>query len=345
MTVLGVPGNCLILRVYHAKRRQTTTHIFIMALAWADILACLLSILTAASQVMMLAGTPIPRAVDNAIVYIKAVPLTVSLFITVMIAIDRYDCTCRSLRRVLNQRRAKMAVLCSLVFSVLFSIPFVLGYVYPYNVVIQKTGIATQYLSFVMAVSSVTFCYGNVYWKIRQHVRVGVTESTATKAPPSNSTSETMSAAIVLRTQTVNVADRSLLGESSGGAASSSAPALDAWQPRETADAADTPRRVPPGRQLKGGRSLNANLQRKTTRMLFITSVVFLLTWLPYWIYLAVYMAALSGAQIDPAVFNVFLYLIYTVYVNNVVNPFIYGLANSRFRKDCLDVIRKLKRC
>ncbi|XP_038054710.1 trace amine-associated receptor 7e-like [Patiria miniata] len=84
-----------------------------------------------------------------------------------------------------------------------------------------------------------------------------------------------------------------------------------------------------------------AVLQRKTTSILFITSVVFLLTWLPYWIRVAGTFASYS----DPVFHMIFRHLFVTLYVNNAVNPLIYGLANRRFRKDCKAFLNKSKLC
>ena len=96
------------------------------------------------------------------------------------------------------------------------------------------------------------------------------------------------------------------------------------------------------------GRTQKANtaiLQRKTTTMLFATSMIFLFTWLPYWIYIAVTFALSSGLSINPLFVKILHETYLILYINNAINPLIYGLANRRFRKDCSEVLRKIKLC
>ena len=86
------------------------------------------------------------------------------------------------------------------------------------------------------------------------------------------------------------------------------------------------------------------SLQRKTTHMLFMTSVVFMLTWLPQAVYVGTKLAGSGSSSNDggpvsaDAVFN----LKPVLFLNNVVNPLIYGIANRRFRQACIDVLRKI---
>ena len=90
---------------------------------------------------------------------------------------------------------------------------------------------------------------------------------------------------------------------------------------------------------------VNTVLQRKTTKMLLITSVVFVLTWLPYYIFVVMVFADYGGADINPRLLQILKNLAVVIFVNNAVNPLIYGIANRRFRKDCREVLRKIKLC
>ena len=86
-------------------------------------------------------------------------------------------------------------------------------------------------------------------------------------------------------------------------------------------------------------------LQRKTTKMLLVTSVVFLLTWLPYWIYIALYLISNGDKHAYPLFYKIIDELSIILFINNAVNPLIYGIANRRFRKECRDVLNKIKLC
>ncbi|KAK7098897.1 hypothetical protein V1264_003114 [Littorina saxatilis] len=66
-------------------------------------------------------------------------------------------------------------------------------------------------------------------------------------------------------------------------------------------------------------------MHRRTARMLFLCSVVFLLTWLPFWV----------------DVFNHThrLFLRYLFFLGNASNPLVYGIANPHFRRSFLKLL------
>ncbi|XP_033643570.1 gastrin/cholecystokinin type B receptor-like [Asterias rubens] len=84
----------------------------------------------------------------------------------------------------------------------------------------------------------------------------------------------------------------------------------------------------------------NAVLHRRTTKMLFVTSVVFLLSWLPFWL------ASLVSqfGQFDNQEIQYILQslILKTLFINNAVNPIIYSLANRRFREESGRELRKI---
>ena len=88
---------------------------------------------------------------------------------------------------------------------------------------------------------------------------------------------------------------------------------------------------------------MKAVMQRSVTRMLLITSVVFILMWLPYWIYVSLRLVQLKGGDIGEDVITMMYHFAIFVPFNSVVNPVIYGMANKRFRKDCTEFFRKVR--
>ena len=62
--LIGVPGNCLILRVYWTKTRKTSTNILIMALAWVDLFVCLLRLPRISVKVLELSGKNVSQVFD-----------------------------------------------------------------------------------------------------------------------------------------------------------------------------------------------------------------------------------------------------------------------------------------
>ena len=56
MFLVGVPGNCLILRVYWNKTRKTSTNVLIMALKWTDLSVRLLRFRQIAIEALWMNG-------------------------------------------------------------------------------------------------------------------------------------------------------------------------------------------------------------------------------------------------------------------------------------------------
>ncbi|XP_038068492.1 D(2) dopamine receptor B-like [Patiria miniata] len=413
--VFGVPGNCLILRVYWTKARKTSTHVLIMALAWADLSVCLLQSVYIAELALECGGNG-THLIFLLIGTFETIGIAISLGITAVIAVDRYDCICRPQRRFCTPRRAKVAVFVVVLISVIGNIPegindFLLC---PYRLLgIGLLVPIFQTIAVLIALIAIVLCYGKVYARILKHVRVGaIPERTLTQddraaskidkdrtipstqcalprkdqlsAIHSKCSTQLIPEALARLEANTSVVDNEVstvinLASTSYTTHHASTSRLDILEvPQNTNDkmvnlaerdskvgqksvsqlseqgcsnggdmnhheaTPDTVRRHAPKRM--GG----AVLQRKTTKMLFVTSVVLLLTWLPVLIYNAIEIAYLTDSNIDTK--SAFLtqaildWLFCIIYANSAINPLIYGLANKRFRKDCTEVFRKIRR-
>ncbi|XP_038049711.1 5-hydroxytryptamine receptor 1A-like [Patiria miniata] len=399
--LLGVPGNCLILRVYWTKTRKTSTDILIRALAWADLAVCFLRIaeiiaisLYLAAEYSMYSFPPGPGlSILYAVISALADAAIVSSFsITAVIAVERYDCVCRPQKRIFNPRRSKIVVL----VTVLFAFAINVGQI-ALNICLRTScketasvhvywniEVKAEPVLFVIALVTIGVCYGKVYATIRKHVKVGhaqaptardaeripsdlrvgrqVNCSTRPTPPQQNidlptsesfvdeavtrfvhppSTSSSMHANshqakpndVCTAAHVVSFAHQ----DSSGPSQPNVIPEAKA----KTAPQDNTPSqrqsRPEPGHAPQ--RVGAAKLQRKTTRMLFITSVVFLLTWIPYLVFNVKYYATPYYDNFEEIIRDLSI----TFLINSVVNPLIYGIANRRFRNDCKEVIRKIK--
>ncbi|XP_033626627.1 muscarinic acetylcholine receptor M1-like [Asterias rubens] len=380
LLLVGVPGNCLIIRVYWAKKVKTSTHVLIMSLAWVDLIACLMSVVDIVPQFLQLARVESP-AVFTLLLTLRKMIVSSSVLITGVIAADRYLCVCRPQSRFFTHRRAKIAAWSSFVFAVIVNSP---GIVALY--VDQKKSmiwifmlIIFQIICFLTSVLTILFCYTQVYRVIRKHVRGGnkkvsaVVNSTDSSnrrnesttsgiakdkcpATPSDRVSFTHHSDVVKIRQQQPPADFS-----SEGIQSEKVQERTAEECTASRNNTDTLQNTTLGRDLGTGtgrkkskpstfrRSPSTHslvLQRKTTKMLFITSLVFLITWLPYWIMIAVIISSRTGgSDISPTVLVAVEELSLTLLINNAVNPFIYGLANRRFRRDCRMVLNNMKLC
>ena len=112
--LIGVPGNLMIVSVYWASGIKTSTRVFIGSLAVADLLMCLLKF--ADAIVIASVRDFLAYDLDSSIYFLGVGLLYSTALLTTTIAFDRFDAVCRSLRRTMTLRRAKIvSVLCFVV--------------------------------------------------------------------------------------------------------------------------------------------------------------------------------------------------------------------------------------
>ena len=348
--ILGVPGNSLILLVYKNKRQKTSTHIFIMTLAMADLSVCLMRVLDIVYEYCRVIGTTEYIKAINLLRPLEYTAVGTTIIITALIAADRYDSVCRPLRRFFGRRRAKIAALASLVTSLTVNIPALI------EVIIDSSGqllivlvLAFQLIAYLINVILIIVCYRLVHITIRKHVKVGIASLSMAGRARSVASASTPNNTNIL--PPINQVGSSTSADETG---------TNSGREHNIASISSRCARISPSeanakpktfgnklglRVMPKERAPASVLQRKTTRMLFITSVVFLLTWLAYWIFVGKVVARLLGVGIDPIFNAVTDEARSLVYVNNVFNPLIYGFSNSRFRKDCQVILRKMKCC
>ncbi|XP_038054089.1 tyramine receptor Ser-2-like [Patiria miniata] len=365
--VFGIPGNCLILRVYWDKRRKSSTHILILGLAWADLFSCVFLSLRIASYVTFIVGKK-PGEVLTFLHFFLQTAVASSVTLTGVIAFDRYDCVCRSYRRLFSTKRAKIAFCCSVTYCAAINIPFIVS-IYRNSDASTVALYSFQSLCYISALTMIVLCYSKVYKTIRRHVQVGVWASTS--GDRTNPTLQYESASSPRpaspHRQGLEMISVSHSVANNPGVSSSSEPM--AWKSPSKSDpelAVETHRkeRSTDGRgtaqsshltnqavtgnsrrnsrldQRPGGTS---SLQRKTTRMLLLTSVAFLIAWLPYWLWVVLSLLdTFSTLKVHKGVLLVLARIKPSIYINNAINPLLYGLANRRFRQDCKQVLKKM---
>ncbi|XP_038053923.1 gastrin/cholecystokinin type B receptor-like [Patiria miniata] len=348
--MLGVPGNCLILRVYWSKLRKTSTHVLIMGLAWADLLASAFQIFRIASNCLLLEQAP--PAYKNCTDYFLHTAIGTSALITCVIAFDRYDCVCRPHHRLLSRKRAMIAAVCCLATDATVNSPEILEVFHPSgltSVILLTFQIFTCFSAAVLMV----VCYSKVYTTIREHVKVGVASSISGRVRDSSAQQSTQ----IVSCYTSEANSITLQCKSNCNAPSSAKFAPSAATEEDKGEESNpTPSDKPTShireaskapRGPQAGASLQqpaTKLERKTTRMLLISSVVFLISWLPYIVYIILNLSDLQRhGAISPTALLVVHLATYCVYINHAVNPIIYGVANRRFREDCKKELRKLR--
>ncbi|XP_071807969.1 cholecystokinin receptor-like [Asterias amurensis] len=361
--LLGLFGNSLILGVYWPKPNKTSTQILIMGLAGMDLTVCLMRVYNLTMYLMFIQNKETPSAVEY-IGVIGLVNMFASSVLTGFIALDRYDCVCRRpADRWLNRNRAKMMILGAYAGAMLFASPRILEVIWlPATLALQKTFLVFQIVLYILVLGVICVCYGQVYVTVQKHVKVNV----PSERHAHNDLSTTMRVPSSRHGAIPAIADKvqvTLPKSSDGGPPSTSRrperseavglPAGVAIESRNDQPMTATQGNVNSAPTGRPRRNVNPNqlkceavsLQRKTTRMMFGTSVVLLVTWFPYWLYVALSLFKLSGAPIPMYVTKAVYYCTVSVFINNIFNPIIYGLANRRFRKDCLHAMKKMKLC
>ena len=388
LLAFGTLGNSLILRVYCSKKRKTSTHILIIGLALADLMVCTSLTGYIADATFILMEKPIPEKLSLYQNYIN-IWIGVSVGITGFIALDRYDCVCRTHRRVFNSRRAKIAILVSLIPSVAAEAPIIISCAIFDCEISEIPSWVIQAVGFATALVMIGVCYGKVFATIRRHVKVCIkTATNSTRRGLKTYGNDTKHRSVIGQLVVCKIIDsnspqtcplRPASPAPASPAPASPAPASPA-PVLTSVHSADIQRlgsmvynatagtianeqvdnnslrfeqdNVGATRQMteRSGRFKravtrkppcnNTVLQRKTTMMLFVTSVVFLLTWLPFWLTVAV--TQLGHIEDQNVLYILRNLVLKTFVVNNAVNPLIYGLANRRFREDSVRELRKL---
>lgn len=192
--LLGVPGNALIIRVFAKKQRKSSTHIFILGLAIADLYVCL-------ATAALVAYWFFEYSIDNPWVcqggYFSIVlGVYFSLFVTTVIAVERYYAVCRPLDKVVTPFRARLAMFLSVLAAVIVSAPSItfsdivegkknnvtVYMCWPAPDDIVEWGSASgMYSVYVISLIMVAILYSKVYYTIRTKV-LGPTLSTKPKA-------------------------------------------------------------------------------------------------------------------------------------------------------------------
>ncbi|XP_038046784.1 D(2) dopamine receptor-like [Patiria miniata] len=395
ITLFGLFGNSLILRVYWRKARKRSTEVLIMGLAGVDLTVCLLRIRNVVEFTYTIAGVEVPFVVRILVAPCR-IALGTSVVMTGVIALDRYDSVCRFSKRFLNKRRAKIAILVSIVIAVVLESPSILsGVILSPN--LKKFAYVCYITGYLTILLMTTVCYGNVYAAIKRQRKVHIGLERTSSEPPAIPTISHNIPTLLRRAKVSRMRVEPLDSGSECGPSTSASTSMmrrsepqhptsstsrtstsKYLRPYEQCNSSKARSRQPTEESTQNGRpflkpspvsdargqswavqtsvlkrirwreppsgnqpSMRELMQRRVTRMLFITSVVFLLTWLPFWIYVATDLFVLNGGTVDQGVLAKMFSSAILSAVNSTVNPLIYGLANRQFRKDCAVLFRK----
>ena len=296
LSVLGLPGNLLVTAVYFGNL-ATSTRVYMFALSIADSAVCVCGIFltiyyTDFVTVMIF-------------LYIFSATITFSMFLLVFVSIERLIAVRRPHTFNVKSQRAKKAIIVLAVASFVFSTVTTITDLKQYK---QFTGVIKLSTLFT-CVFVMTTCYTLLVLTLLKRHR-GSKYHNKERSRPSELTSVTITVTPAIESDAdppgTELSNISTNMETSSPVPSGPSATLGAMRPVSV---------LPTKKNIKNQDSTYRNVV-----LLFIISVVFVVCWLPEWIYRI-------GLYIPEHVTRIFV-------LNSVVNPFIYSLASAMFRED-----------
>ena len=305
LSVLGVPGNVLVIAVYVGKL-TTSTRVYIFALGIADFAVCCCGIVLITFYADFV----------TAFIFINIFTFSVafSMFLLVFVSIDRLIAVMRPHSFNVKLQRAKKGMIVITVASVLFTTGSTTAQMTQYNQIHKLVKLCTiMTCAFIMSTCYTVLAiillkrYRGSRYRVKERSRLSELNTVTSTV---TSTGE-------------NVADPPEAGHTNMSInmeTNSSVPV----GPSEISGAMP-PASVPAAQK----KIANQNNTYRNIVLLFIISIVFVACWLPEWI----------------TRFGIYIPLDATrVYVlNSVVNPFIYGIASAMFREDVRQFFRQTR--
>ena len=295
-------GNTMVVIIFGVmkKRTKTSYSVFMVTMGVVDVLSCSLIMPWSLITTFVL---PVQGYISRYIFHVLAswsVYSTMSM--CVLVAIDRYLSICWPLSHVFTFKRAKMICLAASVSSLVLAI---LAVVPPHSWIGSEYGATTMYAGTVLTV----ICLYSMVWKTIRKIsksRVAPMSHGVVTLHPNTSYSISSS-----NTRSIQIAthSRGNLPTMQGHAGSCGTSTNDNQSSRT----------VP---------TFNAAVKSsgaRTAIMFCMVTVVFCISWLPSWLFsLDVPVAQFRGA----------------IFMNNVMNPFIYYALNKRFATEIVNFMK-----
>ncbi|XP_041361171.1 cholecystokinin receptor type A-like [Gigantopelta aegis] len=347
ITVVGFIGNIIVCYIYLAKFKVSTTRCFVVTLAFFDLLTCCVAIpgqLADLSQNYTFKNVKLCKAQ----IFCNAFTIMTSAAVLVAIATDRYKKICKPLAKQMSINWAKVAVGLSCAMAMLFAWPnFVLygprtvltkysningtdcstddrfiGTIYPllYNGIL--------FLLFVIAVSVMVVLYLHIWRTVSK--RVGLHEPKAELATNTQMRQRVRYLKVSEEsndlTPTINTRLNEPITDSVTNECDGKTSTLDTKGPA-----------------VQTGKSARVQQARKTTFMLFLITLVFVLSFLPHLGLMAA--RGIHNVMFDslsPGATAAYNFFLRSYFINSASNPIIYGFCNLRFRMECKALLVKI---
>ena len=332
---LGIPGNITIIYVFVRQGIKNATDVTFTALAIVDLMA---SIISSMKIPMVFFQNDHPWACFVEIIGGRSA-LYAGLFLTISIAVYRYQAVCKPFERRIGRRAAILISIGCTLLAVCLHVPFffittsvkinegsygckVYGNI-PWG---REVYAKSQAIVFCVSAIVITILYLLIYKFIRAHQIIrkkminGHVTSTTTKSVVS------VSAAV-----STTDAELSNVAESNGTSKQGRHGSL---QNEVSCDTRSHPRLVQEKTEQSSKKSKSHQTDHKTTQVVIIITVIFFLFWFPSIVLDQVPVQRLF--RIFPADLFYIVYFFYqTKYINNFINVFVYLFVNKSFKRTC----------
>lgn len=372
IAVIGIPGNGLVCYIYWFKYNMSSSRWFIFFLALVDIIVCGINVPSEITTSLHQYNFTNSAVCKLTICFNLWVLVTLG-FIVLVLSVDRYRKVCKPLGWQINVKKAKILSAATTVLGFLLSIPIwwiyginqyelteygVNASVCSFNQSSTKSYFAFYYLMFAMGVFisclstiSILYCFigKNIKRhlhkeKIRRHAHVNAVSASSHVIYSANNDdvlrvpkNESKKVEVKSEQKLTSQSDYSSFANATDEQISITAVGTYIYSSEMTG-----PQMKP--KIKKKTRHIRRARARKATISLFLVSLVFVLSYLPLLVLLLIrsvvagFEAGLTDAE--RATYKFFLRL---CFLNCAINPFIYGLSDSKFRGHCKDVFRKLR--
>ena len=333
VSVLGLPGNLLLIAVY-VRKMTTSTRVYMFALAVGDSFVCFCGI------VFCLTSHFLTTCI---MFFIMDVSVTFSMFLLVFVAIERLIAVRYPHSFNIKARRAKIAILIIAGAAVVYSTMVILADIFDYT---QSVRIADLSAIFV-SVTIMATCYMLMATTLLKKTKTSLNSIAVITLTGSSEPGHSP----VVQKERINTSAKDLVLEHNPTASMRTDKATLIASIRtceevvhhenpgtsrvstvvnETARGQSGPSAISPTSVSATTKTTAAQTNMyKNMLLLFIITVVFGVCWMPQWLFSL-------GITVSEGLRRIFM-------LNSVVNPFIYGVASAMFREDVRQFYRQTR--
>ena len=364
--VIGFLGNIIVCYIYIMKFKVSTTRCFVITLALFDLLACCISI-PGEFVYMRENYTRTNIGLCKCLRFCNSVLAGGSAAVLLAIATERYKKICKPLRKQMTIHVSKVAVGLSCLVSFAASWPALVLYgartvatKYPHingtecttqdrfvNTPYPLVYNGVQFVIFIVSTCALIILYYKIWRTISKHVvsskrlvsfavnKQQQNKDRSTLANISSTSASELSTPITKHSDATNDVVRTTETRFSEPATSFVTPDSDNNEKTQTLKK--------PGATVKRRKSSREHKAKKTTLMLFLITLVFVMSFLPH----LGLMAARGIHQVmfdhlSPAATAAYNLFLRSYFINSASNPIIYGFCNLKFRTELKTLLGKL---